>query len=212
MRVGSSLEAPSQSEEARPEGLKGVEEGPHHGAAVHVDLHEPGRPPAVPGHRARRLDEHVAALRVCEEGPTLEEILEEAVHAGAHSAVPLRPLAANDINVGAHQAQRGAPGPQGAQRTLGGVLEAGVTCQLGQDTKFEDQRAAPGGAAHPGLVVGHPAAEVDGAVGDARGRVEGGEQALAQLSGQAKQGAAVAWHAPPGGRVTCKQVGGQQAA
>ena len=210
--VGSGLEAPSQGQQARPEGLQGVEEGPHDCAAVHVDLHEPGRPAAVAGHRRGGLGEHVAALGVAEEGAALKEVLKEGVHRGAHPRVPLRPLPADDVDVGAHQAEGGAAGPERAEGPLGGVLEPGVPCQLRQDAKLEDQGPASRRAADPGLVVGDAAGEVDGAVGDACGRVEGWQQALPQLPGQAEQGAAVAGHAPPGGRVTRQQVGGQQAA
>ena len=125
--------------------------------------------------------------------PYLKEVLIIGVDPSADTGVLWQPFAVVDINGCAHQIAHSIPLIPEEVHGLGHpVLELGLARQPREQGKLEEERAGTGRARELVLLgaqqlPGQAVFEIDARGGQASGRIERGQQPIAQVLGQMKQ-------------------------
>ncbi len=134
---------------------------------------------------------HGQAVLVAEQLPALQQVLVVGVRAAGDAGVGARPLPGLDVDGGADQSDPRPPLEGLDQRALCLVVVHRLAGELAQRAEFQQQRTGLGGV---GLDAAHLAGlQVHLDIRQARGRVEHGQQAAAEIVGQREQ-ALVARH------------------
>src|SRR5690606_28891252 len=124
------------------------------------------------------LAPHPADGGVAGELVRLAEVLVVAVHAGADVGGAVGPRTATHVDVGAHEAEGAAAFMHGEGGAFAGGVVLGIAGVVAEDAELQDVGAGLGHV--HGVTALLAGAQVHVVGGDARGRVEGGQQAVGE--------------------------------